>query len=174
MNCLHRIALLVLISLPLRGEILLKGIMIADGAPVFSLYSTEDQTSKWVSLGQSFAGFQAIYFDPSHDTLTVARGERRVELTIASAKIRDASASPRSAETPPKNVLRIAASGLISTMNGSFTVEKIEDVAASLDKDSVVRIEMDPHANASVGIAVLNAVRKAGATRVTVGAEEKP
>jgi hypothetical protein len=40
----------VAVALPSRAEIQLRGFTITNGEPLFSLYSTADQTSKWVSF----------------------------------------------------------------------------------------------------------------------------
>ena len=72
-----------------RAELLLKGIMIADDRPLFSIYSTEDQTSKWIRLGQTFAEFKATKFDAVSDTLTMENGEasRRLKLQSSTIKV---------------------------------------------------------------------------------------
>lgn len=38
---------------------------------MFSLFSTVDQTGKWIVLGQSFAGARAVSFDAPKEALTV-------------------------------------------------------------------------------------------------------
>src|SRR3954466_7282708 len=83
------ILLTVLVStLSARGELQLNGITMSDGQPLFSIYSTDDQTSKWVRLGQSFAGFKATKFDAVSATLTVQDGDARRSLQLQSSTIK--------------------------------------------------------------------------------------
>lgn len=78
-------------ALSSRGEILLKGVAITNGEPLFSLYSVEEQTSKWVSLGQSFSGFRVLSFDPLTESLVLANGELRQTVRLQSVAIKDSS-----------------------------------------------------------------------------------
>lgn len=57
-----------------HGELQLKGIMMSDGESLFSVYSTEDHSSKLVRIGESFAEFKAVAFDSISGTLTIERG----------------------------------------------------------------------------------------------------
>jgi hypothetical protein len=96
MICRPLILLLVLAgTLTVRGELQLKGIMFSDGQPLFSIYSTEDQTSKWVRIGQSFAEFTAIEFDAVSDTLMVQNGNVRRSLKLQSSTIKVSSEDRR-------------------------------------------------------------------------------
>ena len=80
--------LLLVLANSARGELLLKGIMMNEGQPLFSIYSTEDQTSKWIRIGQSFAEFKATEFDAVSDTLTVQNGDVRRGLKLQSSTIK--------------------------------------------------------------------------------------
>jgi uncharacterized protein len=71
-----------------RAEVLLKGLAITGGEPRFSLYSTEDQTTKWVALGQSFAGYKAESFDSRTETLVLAKGDSRQSVRLQSSVIK--------------------------------------------------------------------------------------
>lgn len=74
------------------GEVQLKGVTIVQGEPLFSLFSVENQTSKWVSLGQSFSGFKLLSFDPLTESLVLANGDLRETLRLQSVAIKDSSA----------------------------------------------------------------------------------
>lgn len=65
--------------------------MILDGQPLFSIRSTEDQTSKWIRLGQTFNEFKAVEFDPVSDTLTMRK------VRFQSSKIKDSGPKDRKA-----------------------------------------------------------------------------
>ncbi|MEO7412279.1 MAG: hypothetical protein ABIZ81_02890 [Opitutaceae bacterium] len=77
--------------LPSRAEMMLKGVMITNGEPLFSLYSVEEQTSKWIKLGQSFSGFKALSFDPTAEVLVLGQGDIRTNLRLQTATTKDAS-----------------------------------------------------------------------------------
>lgn len=144
---------------------MLKGIAQLDGTQKFSLYSTTDQTSKWVSVGQSFGNSRVLTFDPAREVLTIVEGTRRVELRIGASPIPVAQPG---GEVPPGNRIRVSEGGMISAGTRSFSIEQLAALTAGLDKNSDVRIEMDEHAKAATGIFLLNAVRESGITRVTI------
>lgn len=81
------LALLSFSALPARAEILLKGIATTQDASLFSLYSTEDQTGKWISVGQNFAGYSVAEFRRDQEVLVLKKGEQLIELRIVAAKI---------------------------------------------------------------------------------------
>src|SRR5215216_3558087 len=87
MSRLFMVGLLLFSAVGVRAEILLRGIATADGIAKFSLYSSEDQTSKWVALGQSFAGCRVDTFDATYGTLTLSDGQRRFALRIENTAI---------------------------------------------------------------------------------------
>jgi hypothetical protein len=70
-----------------RAEIQFKGLTTTARGTKFSLYSTEDQTSKWVSVGESFAGYSVDRFSGGEDVLVLKSGERVLELRIEQASI---------------------------------------------------------------------------------------
>ena len=87
---MKRAALLAIVlcsAVSVRAEILLRGLLIADGSTRFSLYSTDDRTSKWVSVGQSFAGYAVAEYRPNQDVLVLKKGEAVIELRMLVTKI---------------------------------------------------------------------------------------
>ena len=94
---MRRVALLAIVlcsALSSRAEILLKGIAAADGTAKFSLYSSEDQTSKWVLVGQSFGGYAVTEFRPDREILVLKKGNEVLELRMAPARIATANPVP--------------------------------------------------------------------------------
>lgn len=65
-----------------QAEILFKGFTTRDGVPIFSLYSVEERTSKWVSIGQNFSGFRVVSFNTTAETLTIESADARKELHL--------------------------------------------------------------------------------------------
>ena len=76
----------------LHAEIQWRGLTITEGEPVFLLVSSVDQTSKWVSLGQSFAGSKVTAFDPLQEIVTIAQGDDLQKIRLQNASVRDSSA----------------------------------------------------------------------------------
>ena len=68
--------------LSVRAEIQFKGLLVADGAAKFSLYESEEQTSKWVSIGENFAGYAVTEFRPGGDVLVLRKGNEVLELKM--------------------------------------------------------------------------------------------
>lgn len=83
---LFLLALLVFPALRMRAEISFRGIVVTENAAKFSLYSSEDQTSKWVSVGEDFAGHRVAAFDASHEMLTLTVGPHRLALRMGLVK----------------------------------------------------------------------------------------
>src|SRR4051812_38434567 len=73
-----------------RAEIRFNGFTVVDGVSKFSLSSSDDQSSKWVSVGQSFSNFQVVGFDAGREILTLVEGDRRIELRMVSSPIQEA------------------------------------------------------------------------------------
>jgi hypothetical protein len=170
---MSRIALLAIFLLSAtfsRAEILLKGIATREGVTVFLLYSTEDQTSKWVSIGQSFSGVQAAGFDRLRDVLTVVQDQRRFELQMIKSAI--ATAPPRT-EIPPGNVIRFSDAGA-SVEGKLFPMDQLGSLAAGLDKTAAVRIEVDANSRAGsfAEISAL-AARDVGITRLMIATVDR-
>ena len=91
----------VLLAVCARAELVLKGFTIVDGTPRFSLYSSAEKMSRWVSLGQSFSGYKLTEYDPQTETLTVVSGEVREALRLQGSRVTN------SGEENSKNRLRI-------------------------------------------------------------------
>jgi len=90
-----------------RAEVLLKGIATQGDAPLFSLFSTDDQTSRWISLDQSFAGVRAVSFDPTKKALTVEVGGARKVLLLEQSETGEATGGTASKETFPKSEIKL-------------------------------------------------------------------
>ncbi|MEO7413407.1 MAG: hypothetical protein ABIZ81_08610 [Opitutaceae bacterium] len=88
-TCLLVILLILVAAVSARGELLLKEIMISEGDSLFSIYSTVDQTAKWIRIGQTFAEFKAVEFDAVSDTLTMQKGEARQRIKMQFSAIQD-------------------------------------------------------------------------------------
>jgi hypothetical protein len=157
-----------------RAEILLKGVSIQAETANFSLYSVEEQTSRWVSLGQSFAGVRAVSYDVSREVLTVKSGERLIELRMTPSPIRAGSAEIPKTEVPVGNVVRVSGSGVVTAGDKVIPPEALGTLAASLDKGAPVRIEMARNTKAEASLAVFNAIRDAGISRLTIATEPAP
>ena len=91
-----------------RGEILLKGIMIADGAPQFSLYSVEEKTGKWLKLGQSFFGYKVAEYDPQAEVLTLVKGDVREAVRLQGSRVKDSTPEETSARLRSVTGLELA------------------------------------------------------------------
>ncbi|HEX2851801.1 MAG TPA: hypothetical protein VHO24_01090 [Opitutaceae bacterium] len=65
-----------------RAELVFKGVMVANDEPAFSLYSTGQQTRKWVQPGQSFDGAKRVGFDPRSETLSETRQSVRLQPSL--------------------------------------------------------------------------------------------
>jgi PPIC-type PPIASE domain len=70
-----------------RADVLLKGIAVNGGEPMFALVSTDDHTSKWILLGQSFAGARAVSFNAPKGALTVEVGGARKDIYLQQPEI---------------------------------------------------------------------------------------
>lgn len=84
---LFLVCLLLFSAVQLRAEIFLKGIVTTQDTALFSLYTTQDHTSKWISVGQSFAGYSVGEFRRDQEVLVLKKGEQTIELRIVAAKI---------------------------------------------------------------------------------------
>jgi hypothetical protein len=168
------VSLAITAALPARAEILLKGIAIVDGVPLFSLYSTEDQTGRWVRIGQNFNGWKTDRFDPTRATLTLVQGEHRLQLLVERPKIKEAVPEAATTEIPPQNFLRVAANGTISTVAGTFSLENPDALMASLDKDAPIHITLVSPARLSTAMEILGVLGLAGITRAMIDARATP
>jgi len=92
LRSLLAISALLLGALCLRGELMLKGVVISGSEPLFSRHSVEDKTSRWVSLGQSFSGYEVVAFDPQTESVSVAKDGIRREIRLQGSVVRDSTA----------------------------------------------------------------------------------
>jgi biopolymer transport protein ExbD len=142
-------------------EVAWKGLAADNGEPIFSLYSVPDQTSKWISLGQSFAGARAVRFDSDRETLTVDQETGRKELTMQTAPI-------RKLEIRAENKIRLDGSGAILSGTSTFSLEQIDALVATFDKSVPLRIESSGGVTFGFLTAVFNAIRATGIPRITI------
>jgi hypothetical protein len=118
----RRLVILIVLTstLSARGELQLKGITMSEGQPLFSIYSTEDQNSKWIRLGQSFGEFKATEFDALSDTLTVQNGAARRSLKLESSTLTVSTDDRRAI----LNAQQLAVTKELSALNGRLVAMK--------------------------------------------------
>ncbi|MEO6568635.1 MAG: LysM domain-containing protein [Opitutaceae bacterium] len=75
----------------------LRGVTEGVGATQLSLRDTTNDTTRWVEVGQTFAGFAVKAYDPATETATLLKDGREIRLRINSAKIAEARTEEASA-----------------------------------------------------------------------------
>ena len=121
-----------------HGELQLKGIMMSDGESLFSVYSTEDQSSKWVRIGESFAEFKAVAFDSSSETLTIERGTERVQLRLVASRIPDLEERDETGRTIVK--VEVARDGGVIMGGRSYSMDEFRYQATLVPRSAVVHL----------------------------------
>lgn len=87
------LAMLVLFTPGLKGEIEFSGFFTAPREAYFSLTDTDgSRTSGWLKIGQSFAGYTVLAFDEKREVITLRQDGRLVNLPLRAAKIKSARA----------------------------------------------------------------------------------
>jgi hypothetical protein len=82
------LAIVLLLSFAtLRAEPEFVGFMIRAQIPVFLLSVGQEKTSAWLSIGQSFDGFQIVAFDPRSDLLVIEKEGKRQEIRLQQSHI---------------------------------------------------------------------------------------
>ncbi len=90
------------VALSARGESVFNGITVARDQPRFSLFSEEEKTNEWISLGESFVGFTAVAFDPQTGVLTLEKNHLRKDLRLQGSVVKDAG--PEDAKARIRNL----------------------------------------------------------------------
>lgn len=116
--------LFVLLVSRLPAEIEFSGFFITPKEALFSLSDRETkQSSGWLKIGQTFAGYTVESFDREHEIVTLKHDDRLLDLALRQSPVQSAKA----------------------TIRGTITLrgEKIQNVQASLffDEESVFPIE---------------------------------
>lgn len=82
--------LVLLISSGLRGELEFSAFAIFPKSQLFVLRDKElDQTSGWITIGQSFLGHTLKSFDQKREVVTVQKDGRDLEIQLRESKIKD-------------------------------------------------------------------------------------
>ena len=76
----------------------LRGILAADGVNKFSLLDKSNGTSRWVEVGQSFAGFKVAAYDAATETVTLSKDGSEIRLRLMSAQVKEAAPTMTAAE----------------------------------------------------------------------------
>src|SRR5438128_3277698 len=69
----------------------LRGILVADGGTKLSLLDKSNGTSRWVDIGQSFAGFKVLAFDAKTETVTLSKDGSELRLRMSSVQVKEAA-----------------------------------------------------------------------------------
>ncbi|MEO7413158.1 MAG: LysM domain-containing protein [Opitutaceae bacterium] len=72
----------------------LRGVLEGVGNTKLSLVDRTNDTTRWVDVGQSFAGFAVKAYDPATETATLQKDGKEIRLRINSAKIAEAPIAP--------------------------------------------------------------------------------
>lgn len=98
----------------LRAELEFSGFSITPTFQLFVVRDTENnQTSGWLSLGNTFRGYTLKSFDKTREIMTVQKDGRDLEIRLKESKIKDG---------------KLTVEGTVSVVNG----QKIEGVRVSL------------------------------------------
>src|SRR3954463_14670410 len=68
----------------------LRGIVTSGGVTKFSLVDKSNDTTRWVAVGQSFAGYKVVSYDPATGTVTVTKDGVPYRLRLSSTRIKEA------------------------------------------------------------------------------------
>jgi hypothetical protein len=88
--------LFVLLFSRLGAEIEFSGFFLTSKAALFTLSDrATQQTSGWLKIGQTFAGYTVESFDRETEIVTLKQGERRLALGLRQSAVRQANATIR-------------------------------------------------------------------------------
>jgi hypothetical protein len=87
------VVLLLIRPSAIGAEVLeLRGIVASGGVTKFAVVDKSNETTKWVTIGQTFAGYKVAGFDPATDTLTVTKDSSQLRLRLVGARIKEGPA----------------------------------------------------------------------------------
>lgn len=82
-------------SMILRAEIEFRGYAkLADGTSTFSLFDTQDETSRWCRQGDGFKGYRVASFDAKTLLLTLERDGALLAVKFKNARTNEARSEP--------------------------------------------------------------------------------
>lgn len=77
-----------------------RGVMAGGGPTKLSLVDKSNDTTQWVEIGKTFAGFTVKAYDPSNETVTLLKDGRELRLRLNAAKIADNQPEDSAAKSP--------------------------------------------------------------------------
>jgi hypothetical protein len=89
-----RLFAILLISCPAAFTapgIELTGILTTPEKSLFAVTSTRSGCSMWISVGQSFEGYEVLSYVPDEQSLCLKKGEERIQIRLKDAKIKSGS-----------------------------------------------------------------------------------
>src|SRR3954466_9138721 len=70
-----------------ESQIEIRGVVVADNTTKLSLVDKSNDTTRWVEVGQSFAGFSVKDYDRTTETATLTKAGKEMRLSLVSARV---------------------------------------------------------------------------------------
>ena len=90
-----------------RGLAWLRGVMVGGGPTKLSLLDKAGDTTRWVEIGQTFAGYTVKAYDPAKETVTLLKDGKELRLRLNASQISDVPADA-SAAAPTAGTAKIS------------------------------------------------------------------
>jgi hypothetical protein len=85
---MRALVLILCLTVQAFADIQFVGVMLTPSQKRFALRATEGEASRWLSIGDSIAGFTIVHYEPGNDALTLKSGTRTLTLTLPESRVR--------------------------------------------------------------------------------------
>jgi hypothetical protein len=69
----------------------LRGVMVGVGPTKFSLLDKANDTTRWVEVGQTFAGYKVVAYDAGTESVTLTKDGAELRLRLSTAVVKEAA-----------------------------------------------------------------------------------